>query len=248
MKPSTAAQPMLISRATVLWDATMADKSKHDYIEEWETRCREIEALEFPETFRELLDNAADQYGERKAIQIIDAETALSFSELRAEVRKVANSLYEAGVRKGTRVGVFLPNCIEFPVTWLAIANLGAVMVPTNTAYTGAELDYLYNDAGVDFLVVHENLVAAFESMSNRPKALTDDHIFVVGDAAATAYGSFADLVTDGDADFESPEPLSRDDLLNIQYTVWYHGIPERLHAASALLDHYGWCCGTHVA
>ena len=203
------------------------NKSVQDCIGEWEARCREIEAIDFPPTFRELLDGAAERYGAGKAIRMIDGAEALSFSELRDEVQRLASSLYAAGVRKGSRVAVFLPNCIEFPVSWLAIAELGAVMVPTNTGYTGSELDYVYNDAGVEFLIVNEGLLAAFESMQERPAPLTDNRVFVVGEAAGASYLSFARLIDEGDPGFQSPESLSGEDLLNIQYTSGTTGFPK---------------------
>lgn len=208
-------------------EAKKAHDQASDYVANWEAQCREIEALEFPANFRELLDNAAEQYGENKALQLIDSDQALSFVELRERVRRLASSLYDVGVRKGTRVALFLPNCLEFPLSWLALANLGAVMVPTNTAYTGNELDYLYNDADVTYLIVHGTYLAAFESMQKRPANLTDDHVSVVGSADTMPYGSFAALIADGDAEFQSPEPVSGDDLLNIQYTSGTTGFPK---------------------
>ena len=204
-----------------------ANDSERDYVAEWEAMCEEIESTQFAENFRELLDNSATRYGNKTAIRLIDSNESLSYSELRARVRRVASSLYAAGVRKGSRVAVFLPNCTEFPISWLAIANLGAVMVPTNTAYTGAELDYVYNDAGVEFLIVHDGLLTAFESMSDRPNGLADERVFVLGDTEAPAYGSFSDLLINGDPGFKSPDPLSSDDLLNIQYTSGTTGFPK---------------------
>lgn len=204
-----------------------AVRPAREFIDEWEARCKEIEALDFPATFRELLDNAADKYGAQKAIQMIDGDGSLSFSELRTQVRRLACSLYESGVRKGSRVAVFLPNCIEFPTSWLAIANLGAVMVPTNTAYTGSELDFVYNDADVEFLIVHDSLVTVFESMNSRPARLVDKNVFVVGDASGTPYKDFAALVDDGETEFQSPETLDSGDLLNIQYTSGTTGFPK---------------------
>ncbi|HNP35253.1 MAG TPA: class I adenylate-forming enzyme family protein [Woeseiaceae bacterium] len=203
------------------------NNTDRNYIAEWEARLREIEMLEFPANFRELLENAALQFGKRNALRMIDAEESLSFEELREQVNRLAASLYTAGVKKGSRVAVLLPNCIEFPVSWLAIAQLGAVMVPVNTAYTGSELDYVMNDAEVSFLIVHDSLLAAFDSMSARPAALTDDRVIVVGDPAELPYGSYAAMLTSGDPGFRSPEALHQDDLLNIQYTSGTTGFPK---------------------
>lgn len=208
-------------------EAKTAHKGARDHVTEWEARCRAIESLEFPRTFRQLLDNAADRFGTRTAIRMIEADRALGFAALRDQVRSLADALYRSGVRKGTRVAVLLPNSLEFPFSWLALAQLGAVMVPTNTAYTGRELDYLYNDAGVEFLIAHASLLGAFHSMTARPAALVDEHVFVVGAGDAGPYRSFEALLAGGDPGFEPSEPLDGRDLLNIQYTSGTTGFPK---------------------
>ncbi|MEO1246278.1 MAG: acetoacetate--CoA ligase [Pseudomonadota bacterium] len=55
------------------------------------------------------------------------ARRALSFDQLREEVRGVAAGLRRAGVQKGDRVAGFLPNCPEAIVAMLAAASIGAV-------------------------------------------------------------------------------------------------------------------------
>lgn len=201
--------------------------SAKDFVAEWEQQCQEIEALELPTTFRELIGTAAERFGERTAIRLIDSDETLTFAELHVQVNRLASSLYLAGVRKGTHVAVLLPNCTEFPVTWLALAVLGAVMVPTNTGYTGTELDYVYNDADVTYLIIHDQFLAAFESMHRRPSSMVDQSVFIVGANDTGSYGSFKALIANGDTTFRSPEPLSSDDLLNIQYTSGTTGFPK---------------------
>ena len=51
-------------------------------------------------------------------------------------------------------MGVMLPNVSALPLTWLALARLGAVMVPINIAYTPREVDYVIVDGEVGWLVI----------------------------------------------------------------------------------------------
>ena len=69
-----------------------------------------------------------------------------TYSEVKSAMARTAAGLYAAGVRKGSHVAVMLPNIPAFPITWLAIAKLGAVMVPVNIGYTGRELDYVLTE------------------------------------------------------------------------------------------------------
>ena len=169
--------------------------------EQWQQRCSDVEAQSLPRDFRELLDNAVRTYGDRKALEFIDDGVSLTYRELYDEVVRIAAALSARGVTEATHVAVLVPNRIEFPLTWLALACLGAVMVPTNVSYTATELDYLYNDADVTFLVVDASLLPAFEQMQERPSALSDDRVFVIG-GDDRRYPAFESLVAGGDPAF----------------------------------------------
>lgn len=198
-----------------------------DYLAAWESRCRDVETTELPANFNELLTRAATLYGDRKALHFIDDDQQLTFKELRTQVMRLASSFEAEGINKGTRVGVFLPNRIEYPITWLALATIGAVMVPTNTGYTGNELDYLYNDAGISYLVVDKALLPAFEAMQERPATLSDENVIVVGDDSQDRYTAFNTLINEGNPNFIPSEQPDSCDLLNIQYTSGTTGFPK---------------------
>ena len=204
-----------------------ANSLADEYLAAWETQCREIEATELPANFSELLTRAATLYGDRKALHFIDNDQQLTYSELRAQVMRLAGSFEAEGIKKGTRVGVFLPNRIEYPITWLALACVGAVMVPTNTGNTGSELDYVYNDAGISYLIADKALLPAFEAMQKRPAALRDGNVVVVGDGSVGPYTAFEALMTEGDPNFVPTEQTFGNDLLNIQYTSGTTGFPK---------------------
>ncbi|MEM9494906.1 MAG: AMP-binding protein [Pseudomonadota bacterium] len=59
-----------------------------------------------------------------------------------------------AKVTKGDRIAVMAPNILAFPISFLAIARLGAVQVNVNPLYTASELKHQLNDAGVETIVI----------------------------------------------------------------------------------------------
>jgi len=63
-----------------------------------------------------------------------------SYGWLDAESDRVAAGLHAQGVRQGDNVSLLLPNCITFAVLWFALAKLGAVTAPVNTAFRGTAL------------------------------------------------------------------------------------------------------------
>ena len=181
----------------------------------------------FPDNFRELLTDARDTHGKAPAINYFDQGRSLDFQQLYNEVYSLAEGLQAIGIRKGSHVAVMLSNRIEFPVTWLALGVLGAVMLPVNTRYTGKELDYLVNDGDAEFLVTEAALLATLDAMEQRPEALTDRHIVVIDPRAGTPFHDWAALQSSGTAEFQPRGALQGDDLMNIQYTSGTTGFPK---------------------
>ena len=121
---------------------------------------RRLEAEALPRNVGALLDDAAEAVPDRTVLHFIDTGETFTYRDLRAAVNRLANGLIAAGVRTGTHVAVMLPNSPEWPITWLAIARIGAVAVPVNTRYTARELHYALDDGAADYLVIHESFLA----------------------------------------------------------------------------------------
>jgi acetyl-CoA synthetase len=81
------------------------------------------------------------------------ATRTLSYAELDLETCRMANALKRLGVNKGDRVGLFLPMLPETVVAFLAIAKLGAIVVPIFSGFgTQAVVDRL-NDCDTRVLI-----------------------------------------------------------------------------------------------
>ncbi|MGH7762121.1 MAG: AMP-binding protein [Candidatus Dormibacteraceae bacterium] len=59
----------------------------------------------------------------------------VTYRELDQQVCKLAGVLRRLGVRRGDRVGVFMPMCPEVAISLLAIAKIGAVIIPLFSGY-----------------------------------------------------------------------------------------------------------------
>src|SRR5277367_3653400 len=144
-------------------------------------RLHRIESENLPPNVAALLDEAAAEVPDQIALDFFETGDRLSYGELRRRVNRLANGMARRGIGKGSHVGVMLPNVSALPVTWLALARLGAVMVPMNIAYTPREMDYVIVDGDVSWLVIDKACLATFAEMAERPACLTDRHVFVVG-------------------------------------------------------------------
>ena len=88
------------------------------------------------------------------------SETGASTAAVAAKLGSIfsrRNALLALGVTPGAHVAVMLPNVPAYAITWLALARLGAVMVPVNMQYKSRELEYVLRDSDATFLVIDEN-------------------------------------------------------------------------------------------
>jgi acyl-CoA synthetase (AMP-forming)/AMP-acid ligase II len=189
-------------------------------------RCRQIEAEPLPASTAALLDEAAAVVPHRCVLQFIDSGERYTYAELKAAADRLAGGLHRLGVRKGTRVAVMLPNIPQFPVTWLALGRLGAVMVPVNVGYTARELEYVLNDAQVQLLVIHDSFLAVLDGVQRWPDGLDASRTVVAG-SARPSQRAWDAVLEAGDPAFTVPEPVGLDDLCNIQYTSGTTGFPK---------------------
>ncbi len=75
----------------------------------------------------DMWENSAKEYSELDAIAT--ANEKISYGELDRQVSLFRTVLVDAGVKKGDRVGLYIPNSIDFAKVYLAITTLGAVAV-----------------------------------------------------------------------------------------------------------------------
>jgi long-chain acyl-CoA synthetase len=81
----------------------------------------------------------------------------ITYKEMNEKTDRLAAGLAELGVKKGDRVGIFMPNTPQFVMAYFAILKLGGVVVATNPLYSKREIEHQANDAGVELMLVMSN-------------------------------------------------------------------------------------------
>src|SRR6516165_9064543 len=84
---------------------------------------------------------------------VIDPAARISYRELDTTTRDLAAAFIEAGVGKGTRVGLIWPNNTRWVQVAVALTRIGAVLVPLSTLLAAGELVAQLRAASVQFLV-----------------------------------------------------------------------------------------------
>ncbi|MEI6720442.1 MAG: class I adenylate-forming enzyme family protein [Betaproteobacteria bacterium] len=192
-------------------------------------RLREVleDARDVPATLGELVHERAKMMGEALAGHWFEDGVRLTYRELDMFADRLASSLLAHGVRKGTHVAVMLPNVAAFPITWIALARLGAVMVPVNASYTSTELRFVLQDSDSQFLVIDAQLLPVLRDVSPRPPLLADERTIVHGLSTPSSHLEWQRLVDEGQMPFTAPSKVMATDLVNLQYTSGTTGFPK---------------------
>ena len=184
-------------------------------------------------SIRALLEKAAVRYGEKRAMHFDDEDLSLSFRELNERVNQFANALRSLSTKKREHVAVMLPNCSEFPLVWLALAKLGATMIPININYKSHDLEYILNDSDASGIVIHSEQVKIFRQIQSHCRGIKK--IFRIGDAEDDLGISLVELALGASKELPSVD-INLDDLMNIQYTSGTTGFPK-----GCMLTHEYW-------
>ncbi len=167
--------------------------------------------------------DCAEQYGDKVAVDYFQLGAQLTYLDLHVRSNRIAANLLALGYRKGAHLAVMLPNGPESVLVWFAIAKIGAVIVPVNTAYGGRELDYLLNQSDAQGLIIAEDYLGAFSEMTARPDLLDETHVHQVTEA-----DGLGELAVGGDLDaFDPGYAITAHDLMNLQYTSGTTGSPK---------------------
>jgi fatty-acyl-CoA synthase len=107
-------------------------------------------------TLPHFLEDVAERHGPRTALRFEGAD--LSYAALADDVRRLAISLFDAGVQRGDRVAVLIGNRPEWAIAVFATSRAGAIAVPVSTFATPDERDYILHHADARFLLMQRQM------------------------------------------------------------------------------------------
>ena len=106
-------------------------------------------------TLGQLLDQTIARCGPQDALVYADRDFRLTWYEFGIEVDRLACGLMALGVQRGEKIGLWATNVPHWIPLMFAAAKIGAVLLPLNTSYKSAEIDFALkqSDAGNLFLI-----------------------------------------------------------------------------------------------
>jgi long-chain acyl-CoA synthetase len=114
------------------------------------------------------LEESADKYPD-KACTIFKG-AVITYKEMNENTDRIAAALADMGVKKGDRVGIFMPNTPQFVMAYFGILKAGGVVVATNPLYTPAEIEYQASDAGIEVMFVMTNFYKTIKTAQPKTK------------------------------------------------------------------------------
>ncbi|GAA5157210.1 ATP-dependent acyl-CoA ligase [Amycolatopsis dongchuanensis] len=177
-------------------------------------------ALEQVDDLVTLVRRAAERWPDKDAWIFDETGERLTFGEVDRRSTRFALALLELGLRPGERVAVMLRNQPEFPLLWLALAKVGAVLVPVNTNYREFDGAHVLRHSGARFAVAAPEFVELLTRIAPETKV---ERVLTVDELRAES-GGLARFEAVG----EQP--------VNIQYTSGTTGAPK-----GCVLPHRYW-------
>lgn len=166
---------------------------------------------------------------------LVFEEWRLTYADLAAAAKRVANVLHAKGIEPGDRVAMMIPNILHFPIIYYGILYAGATVVPLNAMLRRREIAHQLQDSGARLLFVFHDFageaVAAFDASPEcETLVIVEAGLLPTPQAVGESFGA---LFGEASAEFDmvSTQP---DDTAVLLYTSAMHGNP-----LGALLTHY---------
>ena len=114
-------------------------------------------------SINEMFARSCGNFAERPAFRNLGV--TITYAKLERLSRDFAAWLQSAGLRKGARVALMMPNVLQYPVALFGALRAGMIVVNVNPLYTARELQHQLRDSGAEAIVILENFAHVLEKV-----------------------------------------------------------------------------------
>jgi long-chain acyl-CoA synthetase len=165
-------------------------------------------------------NQSINKYSDKTAL--IFGDTRISYERLGEAVKRLARALQNLGVEKGDCVAVMLPNLPHFPISYYAILEIGAVVVPLNFL-SSTDLDYFLNDCNAKAIIAWSGFADVVLNAKERLNTPLD--LIFLGSDVPQDTRSLTQLMQENEP-IEYFEAAKENELAAILYTAGISGQP----------------------
>ncbi|GBO55460.1 long-chain-fatty-acid--CoA ligase [Pseudanabaena sp. lw0831] len=142
-----------------------------------------------------LISETAAKYADKPAI--VFAGKTWTYRDFDRQVQNYATNLDRLGIKKGDRVAVQLPKCVEFLFFHFAILSIGAISLPLNPDYRPEEIVYFLTDSGSSLFVTTSDRLSkvrsAIQHLSELKILLKEEELPTTEEAVLPKYSAGGD-------------------------------------------------------
>jgi long-chain acyl-CoA synthetase len=97
----------------------------------------------------------------------------LTFGEIDIASHRFAAYLHSRGLEPGDKIGLMMPNLLQYPIALFGAFRAGLIVVNTNPLYTSHEMLHQFKDSGIKAVVIAENFASNLEKIVHKTEIKT---------------------------------------------------------------------------
>ena len=160
-------------------------------------------------------------------VALICGEHRLTFAELDDRVNRLAHALLSLGLRKGDKLALVLPNCVELLYAYRAAALLGIVAVPLSPLLRGPGLISLLRDSDSQAVMASSAMIDALDEARAELPQIPAANYILVDSSDRRGYRGYSELTSGRSGHAPPVTEISDDDVYNIIYSSGTTGSPK---------------------
>lgn len=173
---------------------------------------------------QQLLQKSAARFPEKLAVWA--RERSVTYRELEERSNQLAHLLQQRGVRKGDRIGIYFPKCVESVIAMLGVLKAGGVYVPLDPQAPADRVGYIIGNCEIRVLITRSDKRKGLDQAALSALAFT----VLVDDSPHSANGGGVipwSLLSDYPSSHAPQVTLTETDLAYILYTSGSTGRPK---------------------
>ncbi|KAB7709008.1 long-chain-fatty-acid--CoA ligase [Bacillus aerolatus] len=111
----------------------------------------------------QMFEKTVEQFGSRPAVSFYGSKS--TYQDIWQAVQAFSCALQAAGIKKGDRVGIMLPNCPQYVIAYFGILRAGAIVTQINPMLMERELAFILEDSGTKMIVIFDALYPKLQAI-----------------------------------------------------------------------------------